>query len=146
MNYIEKVAISWHENGIVTIDAADRFINNEKEKSGYFYSLRKLFGIDNRSLSKTEETYLKSWRDDLGMDENMVGLAYEYCIMQTSKLSFPYMNSIIKRWNELDIHTVPEAERDHEDFKTKNKQNNLDVYNDDDFNYAELEKIMQDKG
>lgn len=146
MNYIEKVAISWHENGIVTIDAADRFINNEKEKSGYFYSLRKLFGIDNRSLSKTEETYLKSWRDDLGMDENMVGLAYEYCIMQTSKLSFPYMNSIIKRWNELGIHTVPEAERDHEDFKTKNKQNNLDVYNDDDFNYAELEKIMQDKG
>lgn len=146
MNYIEKVAISWHENGIVTIDAADRFINNEKEKSGYFYSLRKLFGIDNRSLSKTEETYLKSWRDDLGMDENMVGLAYEYCIMQTSKLSFPYMNSIIKRWNELDIHTVPEAERDHEDFKTKNKQNNLDVYNDDDFNYAELEKIMQNKG
>ncbi len=146
MNYIEKVAISWHENGIVTIDAADRFINNEKEKSGYFYSLRKLFGIDNRSLSKTEETYLKSWRDDLGMDENMVGLAYEYCIMQTSKLSFPYMNSIIKRWNELDIHTVPEAERDHEDFKIKNKQNNLDVYNDDDFNYAELEKIMQNKG
>ncbi|MCI8979566.1 MAG: DnaD domain protein [Clostridia bacterium] len=146
MNYIEKVAISWHENGIVTIDAADRFINNEKEKSGYFYSLRKLFGIDNRSLSKTEETYLKSWRDDLGMDENMVGLAYEYCIMQTSKLSFPYMNSIIKRWNELGIHTVPEAERDHEDFKTKNKQNNLDVYNDDDFNYAELEKIMQNKG
>ena len=146
MNYIEKVAISWHENGIVTIDAADRFINNEKEKSGYFYSLRKLFGIDNRSLSKTEETYLKSWRDDLGMDENMVGLAYEYCIMQTSKLSFPYMNSIIKRWNELGIHTVPEAERDHEDFKIKNKQNNLDVYNDDDFNYAELEKIMQDKG
>lgn len=145
MNYIEKVAISWHENGITTIDAADRFINNEREKNGYFHSLRKLFGIDNRSLSKTEESYLKAWRDDCGMDENMVALAYEYCIMQTSKLSFPYMNSIIKRWHELGIHTVQEAERDHEDFKTKNKQNNLDVYNDDDFNYAELEKIMQDK-
>ena len=145
MNYIEKVAVSWHENGITTIDAADRFINNEREKNGYFHSLRKLFGIDNRSLSKTEESYLKVWRDDCGMDENMVALAYEYCIMQTSKLSFPYMNSIIKRWHELGIHTVQEAERDHEDFKTKNKQNNLDVYNDDDFNYAELEKIMQDK-
>lgn len=145
MNYIEKVAVSWHENGITTIDAADRFINNEREKNGYFHSLRKLFGIDNRSLSKTEENYLKTWRDDCGMDENMVALAYEYCIMQTSKLSFPYMNSIIKRWHELGIHTVQEAERDHEDFKTKNKQNNLDVYNDDDFNYAELEKIMQNK-
>lgn len=146
MNYIEKVAISWHENGIVTIEAADKFINDEKEKNGYFYSLRKLFGIENRSLSKKEEDYLKSWRDDFMMDETMVALAYEYCVMQTSKLSFPYMNSIIKRWHELDIHTVADAERDHEDFKTKNKQNNLDVYNDDDFNYAELEKIMQDKG
>lgn len=145
MNYIEKVAISWHKNGIVTIDAADKFITAEKEKGSYFYSLRKLFGIDNRNLSKTEETYLQTWRDTYGMDENMVGLAYEYCIMQTSKLSFPYMNSIIKRWHELNIHTVPEAEKDHEDFKNKNKQNNLNVYNDNNINYDELEKIMQDK-
>ena len=145
MNYIEKVAISWHKNGIITIDAADKFITDEKEKSGYFYSLRKLFGIENRNLSKTEETYLKTWRDTYGMDENMVGLAYEYCIMQTNKLSFPYMNSIIKRWHELDIHTVPQAEQDHEDFKNKNKQNNLNVYDDNNINYDELEKIMQDK-
>lgn len=145
MNYIEKVAISWHKNGIFTIDAADKFITSEKEKEGYFYSLRKLFGIDNRNLSKTEETYLKKWRDEFGMDENMVGLAYEYCIMQTSKLSFPYMNSIIKRWHDMDIHTVPEAEKDHEDFKNKNKQNNLNVYNDNNIDYDELEKIMRDK-
>ncbi|MCC8014816.1 MAG: DnaD domain protein [Eubacterium sp.] len=135
MNYIERVAISWHKNGIITIDAADKFITVEKEKSGYFYSLRKLFGIENRNLSKTEETYLKTWRDTYCMDENMVGLAYEYCIMQTSKLSFPYMNSIIKRWYELNIHTIPEAEQDHEDFKNKNKQNNLNVYDVDNINY-----------
>lgn len=145
MNYIEKVAISWHENGITTIDAADKFLTDEKEKSGYFYSLRKLFGIENRSLSKTEETFLKTWRDEYNMDENMVGLAYEYCIMHTNKLSFPYMNSIIKRWNDIGIHTMDAAENDHEDFKNKNKQNNLNVYNDDNYNYDELEKIMQDK-
>lgn len=145
MSYIEKVAMSWHKNGIITIDAADRFITDEKEKNGYFGSLRKLFGIDNRSFSKTEETYLKTWRDEYGMDENMVGLAYEYCIMQTSKLSFPYMNSIIKRWNELGIKTVAQAEQDHEDFKNKNKQNGLNVYNDDNVDYDELERLMQDK-
>ncbi len=145
MNYIEKVAISWHKNGIVTIDAADKFINSEKEKGGYMSSLRKLFGIDNRNFSKTEETYLKTWRDDYGMDENMVGLAYEYCIMQTGNRSFPYMNSIIKRWHEMNIHTVSEAEKDHEDFKNKNKSGALEVYGDNDINYDELEKIMRDK-
>lgn len=146
MNYIEKVAISWHENGIVTIDAADRYITSEKEKSGYFYSIRKLFGIDNRNLSKTEETYLKTWRDEYGMDETMVGLAYEYCIMQTNKLSFPYMNSIIKRWNGMGIHTIEAAEKDHEDFRSRNNRaDGESVYGDNDVDYDELERLMRDK-
>lgn len=145
MNYIEKVAISWHENGIVTIDAADKFITAQKEKGSYFYSLRKLFGIEDRNLSKSEETYLKTWRDTHGMDENMVGLAYEYCITQTNKLSFPYMNSIIKRWDEMNIHTIEAAEKDHEEFRNKNKAGNQNVFDDNNINYDELEKIMRDK-
>ncbi|MBQ8301596.1 MAG: DnaD domain protein [Clostridia bacterium] len=144
MNYIEKVAISWHEKGIVTIEAANKLITDEKEKNGYIYSLRKLFGIDNRNLSKTEENFLKKWKDELGMDENMVALAYEYCVMHTGKLSFPYMNSIIERWYKIGIRTIVDAKKDHDDFKNKNKKNNLDVY-DDNLNYDELEKIMQNK-
>lgn len=144
MNYIEKIAISWHKNGIVTIDAADKFINSERQTDTYLYSLKKLFGID-RNFTKSEETYLNTWRETYQMDENMVALAYEYCVMQTTKLSYPYMNSIIKRWHELGIHTVADAEKDHEDFKTKNRQNNQSVYGDNNIDYSELEKIMQDK-
>lgn len=146
MKYIEKVAISWHENGIFTIEAADKFISAEKERSSYFYSLRKLFGIDDRPLSKKEEEYLKNWHEECGMDENMIALAYEYCIMHTSKLSFPYINSIIKSWHKQGIKTVEEAEADHESFSNKNKQNgSFDVFGDNDVNYDELEQIMRDK-
>jgi len=146
MNYIEKVAISWNKNGIFTIDAADKFITAEKEKNGYAYKIRKLFGIENRNLSKTEENYLKTWHDKFLMDEDMVELAYEYCIMQTTKLSFPYINSILKRWHELNIHNIADAKKDHEDFKTKNKsQKDLSVYDDNNINYDELEEIMRDK-
>lgn len=145
MNYIEKVAISWHENGIVTIEAADRFIAAEKDKNSYFVSLKKLFGFDDRNFSKTEETYLRVWRDEFGMDENMVGLAYEYCVMAINKISFPYMDTIIKRWKELGISTVEAAEKDHEDFKNKNKNKNLDVFNDNNSDYDEIEKIIREK-
>ncbi len=144
MNYIEKVAISWHKNGIVTLEAADKYINAEKEKGNYLYSIKKLLGIDNRNLTKTEETYLKTWHDSYGMDENMVGLAYEYCVAHTNKMSFPYMNSILKRWNEIGIHTIEAAEKDHNDFKNKNNNTNLDVYSDNNVDYDELEKMMQD--
>ena len=145
MNYIEKVAMSWNENGIVTIEAADKFIAAEKEKKGYFGSLRKLFGIDNRNFSKTEETYLKTWRDECGMDENMVGLAYEYCVDAIQKLSFPYMDTIIRRWKELGIFTIEAAEKDHEDFKNKKNKKDFSVYDDKNSDYDEIEKIIREK-
>ncbi len=145
MNYIERVAISWHENGIVTIDAADKFINAEKEKNSYFYELRKLFGLTERNLSKTEETYLNTWKNDYGMDKSMVALAYEYCIINTGSLSFPYMNSIIKSWNVKGIHTPEAAEKDRESFKGKNRADGESIYGDNGVDYNELEKIMRDK-
>lgn len=147
MKYIEKVAIGWHENGITTIDAAENYMQEKKEKNTYFYNLRRLFGIDNRNLSKTEEMYLKTWRDTYTMSEEMVALAYEYCIISTNKLSFPYMNTIIENWYKKNIFNVQEAEKDHEEFKgSASSSTELNVYKDETgFDYDNIEKIMQEK-
>ncbi len=117
MKYIEKVAITWHENNITTMDEAQAYITRAASKDEFTSSLRRLFGITDRNLSKTERLYLNSWRDELSMSADMVGLAYEYCVMATGKLSFPYINKILKRWKEQGISTIPEAEADHEQHK-----------------------------
>ncbi len=117
MKYIEKVAITWHENNITTMDEAQAYITGAVKDDEFITSLRRLFGITERNLSKTEMLYLKTWRDELKMSADMAGLAYEYCIIATGKLSFPYINSILKRWAEKGIYTIPEAEKDHESFK-----------------------------
>lgn len=145
MGYIEKVAVSWHKNGIVTLDAADKYIASEKEKSGYFGALKKLFGFDDRNFSKSEEANLKAWHDECGMDENMVGLAYEYCIDAIHKISFPYMDTIIRRWKELGIFTLDAAEKDHEEFKNKKNKKDFDVFDDKNSDYDEIEKIIREK-
>jgi DnaD/phage-associated family protein len=90
---------------------------NEKQYSKISYELKKLFGINDRQLSKTEEGYLEKWHIDYGMSVEMIALAYEYCIIAINKLSFPYMNTILKRWAEQGIRTIPEAEADHESHK-----------------------------
>ncbi len=117
MKYIEKVAITWQENNITTIESAQNYITKASSDSSFISSLRKLFGITDRNLSKTERLYLESWRDEMKMSADMVALAYEYSVMATGKLSFPYINTIIKRWAEKGILTIPEAEKDHEEFR-----------------------------
>ncbi len=123
MKYIEKVALTWHENNITTMDDAQAYITNAASRSDYSSTLRRLFGINERNLSQTEKTYIESWRDELKMSTDMVGLAYDYCVLSVGKLSFPYINTILKRWAEQNIHTIPEAERDHESFRSQKPQN-----------------------
>lgn len=138
MKYIEKVAITWHENNITTMDEAQSFIMGAAKSDEFISSLRNLFGINDRNLSKTEKLYLKSWRDELGMSADMVGLAYEYCVMATNKLSFPYINTILKRWAEQGIKTIPEAEKDHEQYKQNMSSDGHEMTATD--NISELEK------
>ena len=121
MKYIQKVAITWSENGITTMEAAQNFMTEESDKKGYIYSLRKTFGILNRPLSESEEKYLNKWHTDYGMSEEMVELAYDYCIIQINKLSFQYMNTIIKNWYDKGIQTVAEAKEEKESFKNSIK-------------------------
>ena len=120
MNYIEKVAMTWDENEIRTIEDAQAYITRASKKDEFTSSLRRLFGINNRNLSQNEINYLKKWRDEFKMNADMVGLAYEYCVMATGKLSFPYINTILKRWAENGILTIPDAERDHEEYRQQN--------------------------
>lgn len=144
VQYAEKVAITWNEKGINTIEAIENFKKSENERNSYFYALRRLFGISDRALSKKEEEYLLKWQERLKMSEDMVALAYEYCIMQTGKLTFPYMDTILENWNRKGIRTVDAAEKEHSAYKTSTKDKNFDIFKND-VDHSELEKLMHEK-
>ena len=110
MSYIEKVAIGLHERGIVALEDIDRHFQAERERKAYMGNLKQLFQINDRNLTSMEEHFLSTWHDEWGMSEEMIALAYEYCIMRTNKLSFQYMNGIISSWHSDNIRTVEAAE------------------------------------
>lgn len=119
MKYIEKVALSWNEKGAHEADTIMQLIRQEEQKNNFLYSMRKALGIADRALSQNEEQFLLKWKNEKGMSEEMIALAYEYCIIQTAKLSFPYMDRIIERWFTQGIKTIDEAEADNKNFKQK---------------------------
>ena len=151
MSYIEKVAISWHENGITSMEAVDAFIQKETEHSGYVYSIRKILGITDRALSPSEEQFINRWHDMYKMEEDMISFAYDQCIMQTAKLSFPYMEKILERWYKQGIHTIEHARKDNLEFKGTQENNppvknsgSFDVYSDS-YDHDSLEALTRKK-
>lgn len=126
MKYIEKVALTWHENNIKTMDQAQSYITNASSRNTYVATLSKLFGITERKFSKSEYAYIERWRDKFKMSTDMVSLAYDYCVLSANKLSFPYINTILERWAEQGIRTIAEAEKDHENFR-RSQSDNKDI-------------------
>ena len=142
MSYIEKVAVSWHEMGLSTSESVALYIKNEEQKTGFLYSIRKIMGISDRSLSQIEEKYLTKWHEELNMSEEMIALAYEYCIIQTAKLSFPYMDKIIVRWSKQGISTIIDAEEDNRKFKNRSKQGGT-AFNENSYDHTDLELLTR---
>lgn len=150
MRYIEQTAIGWNEQGINTVEAAEKYVSSESDNRKFLYELKNLFGIKDRNFSNTEEKYIKQWRENCGMDAEMIALAYEYCIMSTNKLSFQYMDRIIRNWKKAGISTIEAAEKDHEEFKNKNAQKKFSdkdssVYKSGGTDYSDLERRMNAK-
>lgn len=141
MNYIEKVAISWHENGIKTTEQIMEYIESEEKKNSVFYRLQKAMSIADRALSPAEEEYIKKWLEEYKTSDEMILYAYELCILNTTKLSFPYMDKIISRWNTQGIKTLDEAKADNKNFKNKSSAS-FNAF-EDSFDHDTLEHLTQ---
>ena len=58
------------------------------------------------------------------------------------------MNRIVENWYQKNIRTIEEAEKDHTDFKSKNKpftEKDTKVFSDTEYDYDEIEKLMHKK-
>ncbi len=122
MRYIETIALSWSENGITTADAATEYLSSFEKAGKMKRRFKKLLGISGRDLTETEAGLLASWSEGLGFSDEMIRLAYEKTVMKTGKVSFNYMNAILKDWAEKGIKTPEATEKEEKPKKELNQR------------------------
>lgn len=120
MRYIETVAISWSENGITTPEAATEYLSSYENAGKMKRRFKKLLGISGRDLTDTEAGLLATWSDKMGFSDDMIRLAYEKTVMNTGKVAFNYMNSILKDWAEKGIKNPADTEKEAKPHKEIN--------------------------
>lgn len=100
--YIEKVAESWHREGINDIKSAEAIIKRATEEKKFASQCMKIFGLE-RGFSSSELKYVNSWKTDYGFTVPMVECAYEVTVKNTGKLAFAYMNKVLTSWHQKGI-------------------------------------------
>jgi DnaD/phage-associated family protein len=107
MRYIEKAAYIWQREGIFTLALAEEYIRRLDTKRSAAAEVRKALNISARDLSPSEAKYIDAWLA-LGVTPDAIAIAYDRTVVNTGKLTWKYMDSIINSWHGQGLHTAQE--------------------------------------
>ena len=106
-----KRAITLAGEGIVSIEALSDYISEKEARKSEFTEYRRIFGIYNRSFSAKEKELLLRWSKEFSYGTEVVGMAYDITVMNTSKLSFKYMDKLLTDWHDNGCLTLQQCEK-----------------------------------
>jgi len=109
MRYVEKVAFSLYDQGVLSFEQLEAYIEKHRMMRTREGGLRRLFGMGERALTAKEEEAFTRWCVEYGYDDALIGLAYDLTVGATGKASVVYADKIITRWNTAGCKTVADA-------------------------------------
>ncbi len=103
LHYMDKVALSWKDAGICTVEQAKR---RASAHSRLHAAVMKSFGISGRSLIPAEEAYVEKWSKEMGFGPELISEACSRTILAIHRPSFEYADSILANWHKQGIRTM----------------------------------------
>ncbi len=152
MHYIQKVALSWHEQKITTVTEAK---SNSLLYNKNCYSVLNAYGIKGRAPAASEMVYIKRWNEEYGFTLELILEACARTMNAIHQPNFEYTDSILKKWVANNVHNMEDVKlldasylKEKERKKTQkqkpqtpNKFNNFDSRS---YNMSDLErKLLQ---
>lgn len=93
--YIEKIAMDWADNNIDTFEKASLYVKSQTKFNRAAKKLKKILQIGDREFTESELKFVRKWIEEKGYTEANFREAYEITIMNTGKLTFKYMDTVL---------------------------------------------------
>ena len=103
IRYIEKVALSWHSEGIRTTAMA------KEASSAYsrtYFTVLKALGVTNRNPVSGEVAAIDRWLGEYGFSMELVLEACQRTVNATGKPSFQYADGILNSWRKKQVKNL----------------------------------------
>lgn len=114
--YIVQMGKSWAEEGITDFDSASNKIARMENAQNIWAEFKRLTGVENPRPTAKQAEFLEIWINDYSYNIDMIYHAYEKTVEKKGKISFSYMNGVLRSWFESGFKTVDDAERAAEEF------------------------------
>ncbi len=98
MRYIEKMAISWSDEEILTLEAAEKKIKKLNESRLAAKRVQRIFGQDEHSPTERETELADRWINQWHLSDEVLRAAYEACVDTKGKFIPSYIAGILDQW------------------------------------------------
>ena len=114
MHYINKVALSWHEENITTVNLAktSSFLYNKN-----CYCVLNAYGIKGRGPAASEIAYIRKWSEEYGFALEVILEACDRTMNAIHQPSFDYTDSILKRWKDKNVRQLKDIDAVDADYR-----------------------------
>lgn len=140
--YIEKVAISWAEQGITTPKQAAS-LAGKYDKS--VYAIMRALGKTGMP-TETEAAYIERWQKIYDFEMDVILDACERTVLATDNHRFEYAEGILKSWYGIGVHhksDIKALDADHRRAKSSRRQtpaNKFNQFAQNNYDFDALEK------
>lgn len=117
LNYIEKIAINWHENNIKTIEQAKDYLATYPS---HYYTVLKAYGIYNLAPIPSQIKMIDKWTKEYLFPIDIITLACEKTILSVGKPDFKYTDGILQKWKAQNLYTREKIEASSAEYIKKN--------------------------
>lgn len=129
-NYIQAVALSWHEQCVKSPEDAKKVTTNYNTA---YTAISKAFGLG-RPLAIIEKQFVERWQKEWMIDLSVIIEACNRTMLKIQKADFKYTEGILDNWHKSGIKTLLDVEKadeiyaKHKSEKSNNSQNSQKNY------------------
>lgn len=128
--YMEKVAESWNDMNIKTVEEAQIHIKQNEDKWTKIRRILSYLGMKNSEVMKPQEEMLEKWIFTYKFNMDLIEKACDICFERLNRADFKYIDGILGKWKENNIKTLEDvALKDKNIKKSNNKQFNNNFNN-----------------
>lgn len=143
--YIDKVAVSWAEEGVTTPKQAQRHANKYDK---CVYTIMNELGKTGSPTAKEME-YINRWTKEYGFTTDIILEACERTVLATDKHRFEYAEGILSSWKNQNVHHKSDIQR-MDDLYQKRKSaprqagttNRFNSFTQNNYDFEALEKQL----
>lgn len=117
--YIAAMGKSWAQEEIDTIEKAAEKIGELHKCGKLWKELSAMAGFTAPNPTAVQSEYLRTWSGELGYGVDMIFLAYEETANHCQKLSFAYMNKVLRNWHGKGLKTPQDVAEDNLRYREK---------------------------